>query len=487
MVLTALFVVQKRGTGVMGLAFGPIMIFWFATLGVLGTIAIAQSPQVLYALNPYYAYQFLIADPWLSFLTLGSVVLAVTGGEALYTDMGPFGTFPIRLTWFSFVLPALVLNYFGQGALLLSNPQAVTSPFFLLAPEWAMIPMVLLATAATVIASQAVISGAFSVASQSVQMGFLPRMQIRQTSDQAQGQIYVPLTNWTLYLAIIYLVLTFQSSSNLAAAYGIAVTGTMMIDTILIAFVLVAWRWSPLLVIPLIGVFFVVDFAYFSANAIKIPHGGWFPLGIAAISFTVLTTWKRGRELLFEAIGRQSVPIQAILDSADSVHHAQGTAVFLTAVGEGAPSALLHNLKHNQVLHERNILLTIIVEDKPYVTKGNRLLIDDIGKGFYRVRLFYGFMETPDIPAALELCGARGLPIDMMTTTFFISHAMIVITPKPSMMYWRKRLFLALTKNAMNAADFFKIPTNRVVEMGTRIRDIVLPNGSGKTEHFTSS
>ncbi len=469
MVLTALFMVQKRGTGVMGLAFGPIMVLWFATLGILGSIAIAQNPQVLYALNPFYAYQFLLFDPWLSFLTLGSVVLAITGGEALYTDMGHFGKFPIRLTWFSFVLPALVLNYFGQGALLLGNPQAVASPFFLLAPEWAMMPMVLLATAATVIASQAVISGAFSVASQSVQMGFLPRMQIRQTSDQAQGQIYVPLTNWTLYLAIIYLVLTFQSSSNLAAAYGIAVTGTMMIDTVLIAFVLIAWRWSPWLVIPLIGVFFVVDFAYFAANAIKIPHGGWFPLGIAAISFTVLTTWKRGRGLLFEEIGRQSVPVQAILGSADSVHHAQGTAVFLTAVGEGTPSALLHNLKHNQVLHERNILLTIIVEDKPYVTQGNRLLIDDIGKGFYRVRLFYGFMETPDIPAALALCSARGLPIDMMSTTFFISHAMIVITPKPGMMYWRKRLFLALTKNAMNAADFFKIPTNRVVEMGTRI------------------
>lgn len=468
-VLTALFMLQKHGTGAMGLAFGPIMIFWFTTLGILGALSIAQSPQVLYALNPFYAYQFLILDPWLSFLTLGSVVLAVTGGEALYTDMGHFGKFPIRLTWFSFVLPALVLNYFGQGALLLQNPLAVENPFFLLAPAWALIPMVLLATAATVIASQAVISGAFSVASQSVQMGFLPRMKICQTSDKAQGQIYVPLTNWTLYLAVIYLVFTFQSSSNLAAAYGIAVTGTMMIDTILIAFVLVAWRWSPLLVIPLIGIFFCVDFAYFAANAIKIPHGGWFPLGIALISFIVLTTWKSGRKLLFDEIGKNAVPIQVILDGADKVNQAHGTAVFLTAIGEGAPSALLHNLKHNQVLHERNILLTILIEDKPFVTKGNRLLIDNMGKNFYRVRLFYGFMETPDIPTALELCATRGLPIDMMTTTFFISHAMIVITPKPSMMIWRKRLFLALTKNAMNAADFFKIPSNRVVEMGTRI------------------
>ncbi len=469
MVLTALFFVQKRGTGAVGMAFGPIMIFWFGCLGLLGLLSIAQSPQVLFALNPLYAGHFLTIDPWLSFLALGSVVLAVTGGEALYTDMGHFGKFPIRLTWFSFVLPALVLNYFGQGALLLQNPQAIQNPFFLLAPAWALVPMVLLATAAAVIASQAVISGAFSVASQSVQMGFLPRMEIRQTSDKAQGQIYVPLTNWTLYLAVIFLVLTFQSSSNLAAAYGIAVTGTMMIDTILIAFVVVAWRWSPLLVIPLIGTFFCVDLAYFAANAMKIPQGGWFPLGIAAVSFTVLTTWKRGRKLLFDEIARQSVPIQVVLDSADSINRVQGTAIFLTSAGEGAPSSMLHNIKHNQVLHERNILLTVIVEDKPYVTKGNRLLIDDMGKNFYRVRIFYGFMETPDLPAALEQCAALGLSFDMMTTSFFISRAMIVSSPNPGMMKWRERLFLALSKNAMNAADFFKIPTNRVIEMGTRI------------------
>jgi len=469
LVLTGLFFIQKRGTGVVGLAFGPIMIVWFSVLGVFGALSIAMSPHVLLALNPLYAYQFLTADLHVSFLVLGAVVLAVTGGEALYTDMGHFGKYPIRLSWFSFVLPALVLNYFGQGALLLNNPQAIENPFYLLAPDWALMPMVLLATAATVIASQAVISGAFSVASQSVQMGFLPRMEIRQTSDKAQGQIYVPFTNWSLYLAVIFLVLTFQSSSNLAAAYGIAVTGTMMIDTVLIAFVLVAWRWSPLLVIPLIGTFFLVDFAYFAANAIKIPQGGWFPIGIAVISFTVLTTWKRGRRLLFEEIARQSVPIQVILDSADSVARVSGTAVFLTSVGEGAPSSLLHNLKHNQVLHERNILLTVIVEDKPYVTKGNRLLVDDMGKNFFRISVFYGFMEQPDLPAALELCADWGVPFDMMTTSFFISRAMIVTSPNPGMMKWRERLFLVLSKNAMNAADFFKIPTNRVIEMGTRI------------------
>ncbi|MFA6062248.1 MAG: potassium transporter Kup [Gallionella sp.] len=469
LVLTGLFFIQKRGTGVVGLAFGPIMIVWFSVLGVFGILSIATSPHVLLALNPLYAYQFLTADLHVSFLVLGAVVLAVTGGEALYTDMGHFGKYPIRLSWFSFVLPALVLNYFGQGALLLSNPQAIENPFYLLAPEWALMPMVLLATAATVIASQAVISGAFSVASQSVQMGFLPRMEIRQTSDKAQGQIYVPFTNWSLYLAVIFLVLTFQSSSNLAAAYGIAVTGTMMIDTVLIAFVLLAWRWSPLLVIPLIGTFFLVDLAYFAANAIKIPQGGWFPLCVAVISFTVLTTWKRGRQLLFAEISRQAVPIQVILDSADSVKRVDGTAVFLTSVGEGAPSSLLHNLKHNQVLHERNILLTVIVEDKPYVTKGNRLLVDDMGKNFFRISVFYGFMEQPDLPAALELCADWGVPFDMMTTSFFISRAMLVSSPNPGMMKWRERLFLALSKNAMNAADFFKIPTNRVIEMGTRI------------------
>ena len=468
-VLTALFLAQKHGTGAMGLAFGPIMVFWFASLGILGCLSIARHPDVLWALNPLNAIHFLVIDPRLSFLTLGSVVLAVTGGEALYTDMGHFGKFPIRLTWFSFVLPALTLNYFGQGALLLQNPQAIENPFYLLAPGWALIPMVLLATAATVIASQAVISGAFSVARQSVQMGLLPRMEIRQTSDKAQGQIYAPLTNWTLYLAVIYLVLTFQSSSNLAAAYGIAVTGTMTIDTILIAFVLVAWRWSPLLVVPLIGTFLAVDLAYFSANALKIPQGGWFPLGIAALSFTVLTTWKLGRKLMFDEIARQAIPIQVVLDGADGVPRAQGTAIFLTAIGEGAPSALLHNLKHNQVLHERNILLTVIVEDKPYVTKGNRLLINDMGKGFYRLRIFYGFMETPDIPAALELCAKQGLVFDMMNTSFFISHAVIVTSAGPGMLHWRKRLFLALSRNAMNAAEFFNIPTNRVIEMGTRI------------------
>ncbi len=322
--------------------------------------------------------------------------------------------------------PRWCLNYFGQGALLLHNPQAIANPFYLLAPGWALIPMVLLATAATVIASQAVISGAFSIANQSVQMGFLPRMEIRQTSDKEQGQIYVPLTNWTLFLAVIFLVFTFQSSSNLAAAYGIAVTGTMTITTILIAFVIVLlWRWPLVIAIPVISVLLIVDLTYFAANTLKISQGGWFPLGVALVSFTVLTTWKRGRKLVFDEITRLTVPLHTIIDDVDHMQRVSGTAVFLTPPGDGAPSAMLHNLKHNHVLHERNVLLTVVVEDKPYVTRGNRFLITDLGKNFYRVKLFYGFMQTPDIPFALELCGSQMPPFDMMTTSFFVSRALI--------------------------------------------------------------
>ena len=469
-ILTGLFFIQKRGTGVVGMLFGPVMVFWFICLAIFGVISITQNPQVLLALNPAYAVRFLSADWGISFMALGGIVLAITGGEALYADMGHFGKYPIRLAWFSFVLPALVLNYFGQGALLLLNPKAIENPFYLLAPDWALVPMVFLATAATVIASQAVISGAFSIANQSVQMGFLPRVEICQTSGKARGQIYVPFTNWTLYLAVVYLVITFKSSANLAAAYGVAVTGTMTITTVMIAFVIVKlWRWPLVGAIPLIAVLVIVDLTYFSANAIKIPQGGWFPLLIAIVSFTVLMTWKRGRELVFAEIARQSVPMQTVIDSIDEVPRVVGTAVFLTPNSEGAPSSMLHNLKHNHVLHERNILLTVVVEDKPYVTKGNRYLIKDLGKNFYWVRIFYGFMASPDIPAALELCAGQGLPFDMMSTSFFISRALIVSGPNPGMVKWRERLFLALSRNAMHAADFYKIPANRVVEMGTRI------------------
>lgn len=470
LVLTGLFSIQKRGTASVGMAFGPIMVVWFSCLAVFGLMSIIRMPQVLLALNPVYAFHFLSTDTRIAFMSLGAIVLVITGGEALYADMGHFGKYPIRLAWFSFVLPALVLNYFGQGALLLHNPSAIEQPFYLLAPNWLLMPMVLLATAATVIASQAVISGAFSIASQSVQMGFLPRMEIRQTSDRARGQIYVPFTNWAIFSAVIFLVLAFQSSSNLASAYGIAVTGTMTITTILIAFLIIFfWRWPLVYSIPLVLVLLVVDVTYFAANAIKIPQGGWFPLGIAIASFTILTTWKHGRKLLYDEIERQAVPLQVIIDGVDNVPRVHGTAVFLTGMGEGAPSSLLHNLKHNQVLHERNVLLTVVVEDKPYVTKGNRILIKDMGKNFYQVKVFYGFMETPDIPAALELCIRRGLNFDIMSTSFFISRITIISSPKPGMIRWRERLFLAMYRNSMHAADFLKIPANRVIEMGTRV------------------
>ena len=469
-ILTGLFFIQKRGTSAVGSLFGPIMIFWFTCLAVLGVISILKAPGVLFALNPLYAVHFLSADWGVSFMALGGIVLAITGGEALYADMGHFGKYPIRLSWFTFVLPALIVNYFGQGALLLQNPKAIENPFYLLAPEWALIPMVILATAATVIASQAVISGAFSIANQSVQMGFLPRVQICHTSGSARGQIYVPFTNWTLYLAVVFLVFAFQSSANLAAAYGVAVTGTMTITTLMMAFVITKlWRWPLAGAIPLITILLVVDLTYFAANAVKIPQGGWFPLLIALVSFTILMTWKRGRSLLYAEMARQSVPMQTIIDSVDNIPRVEGTAVFLTPACEGTPSSMLHNLKHNRVLHERNILLSVVVEDKPYVTKGNRFLIKEMGANFFWVRVFYGFMESPDIPYALELCAAQGLSIDMMSTSFFISRALIVSGPNPGMVKWRERLFITLSRNAMHAADFYKIPVNRVVEMGTKI------------------
>ena len=469
-ILTGLFFIQKKGTGTVGMVFGPIMALWFICLAVFGIISIEQSPHVLKALNPMYAVRFLSTDWRVSFMALGGIVLAITGGEALYADMGHFGKYPIRFAWFTFVLPALVLNYFGQGALLLQHPQAIENPFFLLAPTWALIPMLLLATRVTVIASQAGISGAFSIANQSVQMGFLPRMEIFHTSGKARGQIYVPFANWTLYLAVVFLVFTFQSSTNLAAAYGIAVTGTMTITTIMMAFVIVKlWRWPLAIAVPLITVLLIIDSTYFASNAIKIPQGGWFTLCIALLSFTVLTTWKRGRDLLFTEIARQSVPMQSFIDSVATVPRVDGTAVFLTPTNDGAPSALLHNVKYNHVLHERNILLTVVVEDLPYVTQSKRFLIEDMGKNFYWVRVFFGFMETPDVPAALELCPIQGLPLELTSTSFFTARALIASSPNPGMVKWRKRLFMALSRNAMNAADFYRIPANRVVEMGTKI------------------
>ncbi|UCV24154.1 MULTISPECIES: potassium transporter Kup [Azonexaceae] len=469
-ILTGLFFIQKHGTGAVGKLFGPVMVAWFAILAVLGVLQIANNPAVLLALNPLFATFFIAEHPGLAFLALGSVVLAVTGGEALYTDMGHFGRFPIRLAWFGFVMPALVLNYFGQGALLLVDPQAIASPFFHLAPDWALIPMVGLATAATVIASQAVISGAFSVARQSIQMGLLPRMQIIHTSGMEEGQIYVPFTNWSLYLAVVALVIGFKNSSNLAAAYGIAVTGTMLIDTILVAFVMVLlWKWNKLLVALVAGSLLVVDIAFFAANAIKIPEGGWFPLAMGVVSFTVLTTWRRGRRMVSDEMAKQSIPMDDFLQSIDDVHRIYGTAVFMTSAKDGVPPALLHNLKHNQVLHERVVLVTVQTMQTPHVNDMDRIYLHDMKKGFKRLIIRYGFMESPDVPGALEQCGRFGESFDMMDTTFYLSRETIVPSMSRGMLPIRARLFAIMSKNATSASDFFHIPTNRVVELGTQL------------------
>ncbi|MGB4063992.1 MAG: potassium transporter Kup [Azonexus sp.] len=469
-ILTGLFFIQKHGTGAVGKLFGPVMVAWFAILAVLGVLQIATNPAVLLALNPLFATFFIAEHPGLAFLALGSVVLAVTGGEALYTDMGHFGRFPIRLAWFGFVMPALVLNYFGQGALLLVDPEAIASPFFHLAPDWALIPMVGLATAATVIASQAVISGAFSVARQSIQMGLLPRMQIIHTSGMEEGQIYVPFTNWSLYLAVVALVIGFKNSSNLAAAYGIAVTGTMLIDTILVAFVMVLlWKWNRLLVALVAGSLLVVDIAFFAANAIKIPQGGWFPLAMGIVSFTVLTTWRRGRRMVSDEMAKQSIPMDDFLESIDDVHRIYGTAIFMTSAKDGVPPALLHNLKHNQVLHERVVLVTVQTMQTPHVNDMERIYLHDMKKGFKRLIIRYGFMESPDVPGALEQCSRFGESFDMMDTTFYLSRETIVPSMSRGMLPIRARLFAIMSKNATSASDFFHIPTNRVVELGTQL------------------
>ena len=468
-ILVLLFSVQSRGTGAVGLWFGPIMCVWFLTLAVLGLIHVIDNPSVIQAVNPAYAVAFVETNPHAAFLALGSVVLAVTGGEALYTDMGHFGRFPIRLTWFSFVLPALLLNYWGQGAMLLADPDKVSNPFFLLAPEWAQAPLVVLATAAAIIASQAVISGAFSVARQAVQLGYLPRMTIVHTSGREEGQIYVPLTNWTLCVGVIARVLGFKSSSNLAAAYGIAVTATMMIDTILVMFVMRAiWRWPWWALAAVGGTFLFVDGMFLAANAIKIPQGGWFPLIVGLASFTVLTTWKRGRALQSAAQAELSISLDIFLATLEpDLHRVRGTAIFMTGNSNGVPSALLHNLKHNQVLHQRVFLLTVETAERPYVEADKRLEYAELGSGFYRLVVRFGFMEHPDIPEALAGCSAFGHEFNMMETTFFLSRDSIVPTLMPGMALWRERLFVLLSRNATPAHEFFRIPTNRVVELGT--------------------
>jgi KUP system potassium uptake protein len=475
-ILVALFMIQARGTTRVGMLFGPIMLLYFLALAVLGIVNIIAKPDILLAINPWYALAFFQDDLLRAFLAMGSVVLAVTGAEALYADMGHFGRMPIRLSWLVFVMPALTLNYFGQGAMIMSaSPHdamtIIHNPFFLLAPEDFRLPMVILATAATVIASQAVITGAFSVTQQAIQLGFIPRLRITHTSASTAGQIYIPAINWALMIMVILLVLTVQSSSNLASAYGIAVTGAMTIDGFLLAVLLFSlWNWNRFLAAALLAALFSVDFAYLAANLTKIPDGGWFPLLVGLVAFTLLTTWARGRQLMIARMRESAMPVQIFIKSAaSSAERVPGTAVFMTAAPEGVPHALLHNLKHNKVLHERVILLTVRIEDVPYVDDRRRTEMEDLGQGFYRLVIHYGFMQEPDVPAALAQVTHCGPQFKMMDTSFFLARQTLLASSRPGMAIWREKLFAWMLRNAESAMEFFRLPTNRVVELGSQV------------------
>ncbi len=472
LILVALFSIQRYGTAKVGLTFGPIMCVWFVTLGILGIREIATNPSVLAAINPMYAAEFMKAERLAGFLTLGAVVLAITGAEALYADMGHFGVRPIRIAWYGFVLPCLLLNYFGQGALVIANPEAIKNPFYLIAPQWAVIPLVVLATVAAIIASQAVISGAYSLTKQAVQLGYLPRMGIRHTSKEERGQVYVPFINWTMLAVVIVLVLGFQSSSRLASAYGINVTAAMLIDLALAALVarLLA-KWNFWVVAIGAALLFVVDFAFFSATAVKILQGGWFPIALGLCVASVMMTWKRGRELLAERTKEQSLPLDPFVENLTEFPplRVEGTAVFMNSSTSTVPTAMLHNLKHNKVLHERVVFLTIRTRDEPYVEPDEQIQIENLGGGFWRVIASCGFMETPTIPLLLEHCGEKGLAFEMMETSFFLGRESIIVTGLPGMSAWRERVYSFMQRNAAKATDFFEIPPNRVVELGTQI------------------
>ncbi|NML04555.1 potassium transporter Kup [Sphingomonas sp. G-3-2-10] len=470
-IMVLLFSIQSTGTARVGAFFGPIMLLYFASIAALGVMSFIQTPEILWALDPRHAVMFFVDDPLAAFLALGSVVLAVTGAEALYADMGHFGRKPIRVSWLWFVLPALMCNYMGQGALLMRDVSAINSPFYNLAPQALQLPMVALATMAAIIASQAVISGAFSVTQQAIQLGFIPRLRIEHTSASTAGQIYIPLVNWALMVMVILLVLSFQTSSNLTAAYGIAVTGAMLIDNCLLAVVLLTlWGWRKRYAIPVLALFFAVDLAYFAANLTKVPDGGWFPLLIGFVIFTLLTTWAKGRKLMIERLRESAMPIKIFIESAaNSASRVQGTAVFMTSTPDGVPHALLHNLKHNKVLHERVILLTVKITDSPFVPDENRIHLDDLGKGFHRMVLKYGFMQEADVPAALKMVSQCGAEFKMMDTSFFLARQTLLPSSKPGMAVWREKLFAWMLRNAESAMEFFRLPTNRVVELGSQV------------------
>ena len=477
-ILVGLFLIQKRGTTRVGLLFGPVMLAYFATLAVLGIVHILDHPQVIVAtLNPLNAVQFFYLEPVRAFIAMGSVVLAITGAEALYADMGHFGRRPIKYAWLLYVMPTLLINYMGQGAMLLALPpeqaiETVKNPFFFLAPEMMRLPLVILATLATIIASQAVISGAFSVTQQAIQLGFIPRLRITHTSESAAGQIYIPVVNWALLTMVILLVLIFQSSSNLAAAYGIAVTGAMAIDTVLIGVVFFSlWKWPLWKSIPLLAIFACIDLAYFGANLLKVPDGGWFPLLVGAVVFTLLTTWARGRKLMIDRMNEASLPMEIFIKSAaPSAARVPGTAVFMTSSASGVPHALLHNIKHNKVLHERVILLTVRIENIPYVGEEQRTEVSDYGEGFFRVIIRYGFMEEVDVPFELGRLKSFGAVCTTMDTSYFLARqTLLPSAARPGMALWRERLFAWMLRNAESAMQFFKLPPNRVVELGSQV------------------
>ncbi|MDB6039737.1 MAG: Kup system potassium uptake protein [Verrucomicrobiales bacterium] len=471
-ILIFLFSFQRFGTCRVGKVFGPIMLVWFFTIALLGTLQIFKEPRIIGAINPIYGIEFLFRTGWTGFLVLGAVFLVVTGGEALYADLGHFGKQPIRLAWFAVVLPALFLNYLGQGALILSDPAAVVNPFYHLAPTYLVLPLVILATLASVIASQALISGAFSLTMQAVQLGYIPRLRIDHTSSDERGQIYIPHLNWTLMLACIGLVLGFGSSSNLAAAYGVAVTLTMIITTILFDFAArELWHWKRLPTMLLCSGFLIIELAFCAANMMKIAYGGWFPLLVGVIIYTLMTTWKTGRKILGDRLRASSLPLQMFLDDvlARPPHRVSGTAIFLSGNSEGTPLALLHNLKHNKVLHERIVLLTIETQEIPHVSPEDRVGVENLRPGVFRVRGRYGFMEEPGIPDLLRSCALHGLDLVPEKTTFFLSRETIIPTKMPGMALWREKLFAYMARNAQRATAYFKLPANRVVELGMQV------------------
>ena len=476
-IIGALFAFQSRGTAKVGAWFGPIMLVYFATLAGLGVMHLTKMPLIILdVLNPLNAFYFFYNDGFRAFVAMGTVVLAVTGAEALYADMGHFGRRPIKFSWLFFVLPALMLNYMGQGAMILTmTPQeaqlAIRDPFFLMVPDMISTPVIILTIMAAVIASQAVISGAFSLTQQAIQLGFMPRLSIQHTSEKAAGQIYIPAINWGLAIMVLLLVLFFQSSSNLAAAYGIAVTGAMFIDTCLIAVVLLSlWKWPKWKALPILGIFFIVDFAYFGANLLKVPSGGWVPLLIGLVIFTLLTTWSRGRALMRERMAESSMPMEIFIKSAaNSATRVPGTAIFMASAASGVPSALLHNIKHNRILHERVIVLTVQIEDVPFVRSGERIVCKDLGEGFYRVKMRFGFLEETNVPATLDLVDLCGPKFDMMNTSFFLSRQTLIASKIPGMAIWREKVFAWMLRNAANAMEFFKLPSNRVVELGSQV------------------